>query len=143
MTKTCLITGAASGIGYEFAKIFHSNYYNLVLIDVNIEKLKEIKKDFESGSNNNVDLMDKDLSKPNVADEIYEDLQILRKFVLLVELVSNDLLTCHIVRILVGVLENCSYWSGPIITPRGGGKGKRSPEGRTRGGWGGLRSSST
>ena len=74
MKKTCLITGAASGIGYEFAKIFHSHNYNLVLIDLNIERLIEIKKDFEIVTYSNTILLHKDLSKPNIAEEIYEEL---------------------------------------------------------------------
>ena len=42
--ENVLITGATSGIGYEFAKIFASNNYNLILCARNKEKLKKIKE---------------------------------------------------------------------------------------------------
>ena len=39
--QNVLITGATSGIGYEFAKIFAQNNYNLVLVARNRENLKK------------------------------------------------------------------------------------------------------
>lgn len=44
MKKTVLITGATSGIGYEFSKIFIENEYNVVLIGRNLEKLRELEE---------------------------------------------------------------------------------------------------
>lgn len=38
--KNIIVTGAASGIGFEIAKIFSKDKINLFLIDQNIEKLK-------------------------------------------------------------------------------------------------------
>ena len=39
--KTVIITGSAQGFGYEMAKVFRKNNFNVVLSDVNEEKLKE------------------------------------------------------------------------------------------------------
>jgi len=47
MSKYVLITGASSGIGFEFAGIFASKKYNLVLAARSLEKLEEMKKDLE------------------------------------------------------------------------------------------------
>ena len=44
MTKTVLITGASSGIGLEFAKIFAKKGDNVILVARNEEKLVDIKK---------------------------------------------------------------------------------------------------
>ena len=43
MTKTVLITGASSGIGLEFAKIFAKKGDNVILVARNEEKLVDIK----------------------------------------------------------------------------------------------------
>ena len=43
MKKTVLITGATSGIGYEFSKIFMENHYNVILVGRNLEKLMELE----------------------------------------------------------------------------------------------------
>ena len=44
--KTALITGAASGIGYQLTQIFARHGYNLVLVDKNEQKLTEIINEF-------------------------------------------------------------------------------------------------
>ena len=44
MKKTVLITGATSGIGYEFSKIFMENHYNVILGGRNLEKLIELEE---------------------------------------------------------------------------------------------------
>ena len=38
-----LITGASSGIGYEFAKVLAKNKYDVILVSRNKEKLQKIK----------------------------------------------------------------------------------------------------
>lgn len=43
MKKTVLITGATSGIGYEFSKIFMENNYDVILVGRNLEKLRELE----------------------------------------------------------------------------------------------------
>ena len=44
--RTVLITGASNGIGYEFAKIYAKNGYNLVVVARNGDKLEASKKRF-------------------------------------------------------------------------------------------------
>lgn len=43
MREIVLITGATSGIGYEFSKIFYEKGYNLILIGRNESVLQEMK----------------------------------------------------------------------------------------------------
>jgi len=48
--ETVLITGASSGIGYELAKIYAKNNYDLVLVARRIEKLKRLKSEIEKNN---------------------------------------------------------------------------------------------
>ncbi|MCK3684175.1 SDR family oxidoreductase [Maribellus sp. YY47] len=72
MKEFCLITGAASGIGYEFARIFADQDYNLVLVDLNATKLSEIKNDFEEKYHCRIENMIINLTDPQAAQKIYE-----------------------------------------------------------------------
>ena len=45
--KTVVITGSARGLGYEMAKVFRKNNYNVVLSDLKEQTLKEAKKELE------------------------------------------------------------------------------------------------
>ncbi|NTV24333.1 MAG: SDR family oxidoreductase [Nanoarchaeota archaeon] len=65
-SRTVLITGATSGIGYEFAKIFHREGYNLVLTGRDKEVLKKLDKELGSVS------IALDLSKSGSVSELYE-----------------------------------------------------------------------
>lgn len=69
--KTVLITGATSGIGYELAKIFARNKYNLVLTGRNEERLNQIKNEFLA-LNISIDTFSCDLAKPNSAKQLFE-----------------------------------------------------------------------
>jgi len=46
--KTALVTGGASGLGYEFALLLAKDSYHLILIDIDSDKLNETKKELES-----------------------------------------------------------------------------------------------
>ncbi|RED50155.1 SDR family NAD(P)-dependent oxidoreductase [Seonamhaeicola aphaedonensis] len=72
--KTALVTGAASGLGWEFSKILAKNNFNLVLIDINIHKLHEAKKLIERKHTVKVITLVKDLSRPNISEEIFKDI---------------------------------------------------------------------
>ncbi|MDZ8104046.1 MAG: SDR family oxidoreductase [Nostoc sp. DedQUE12a] len=73
--KTALITGAASGIGYQFTQIFARNNYNLVLVDKNEQKLSEIADALPQKFNIFVKTFAKDLSIPTSPEEIFTELQ--------------------------------------------------------------------
>lgn len=74
MEETVLITGASSGIGYELAKLFAKDKYNLVLIGRNEDKLKEISKELKQ-EGISVMLVCKDLSQSKAPEEIYSILK--------------------------------------------------------------------
>lgn len=70
--KWALITGATEGIGYELAKLFAKDQYNLILVarsqDVLETRASALKKDFGIA----VETMAKDLFKREAPLEIYE-----------------------------------------------------------------------
>ncbi|MGG1400695.1 SDR family oxidoreductase [Bacillus salipaludis] len=70
MKRTALITGATSGLGYEFVKLFAADGYNLVLVARNQQKLEEIKHTF---THIEVTIIAKDLSLPGAAKEVFQE----------------------------------------------------------------------
>jgi len=76
--KTCLITGASSGIGKETAYVFAKNGYNLILAARRIENLNSIKIEILQKYNCEVDVINIDLSKQNSAEELYNKVLNLR-----------------------------------------------------------------
>ena len=72
---TVLITGAASGIGYQLARIFAHNNYNLVLVDRLAEKITKIAIDFAEEFRISVKPIIKDLSISTSPEEIFTELQ--------------------------------------------------------------------
>jgi short-subunit dehydrogenase len=75
MIKTALITGAASGLGYELSLLLARDAYNLILVDIDNEKVKSVKDEIQKSFNIQVDVLVKDLSKPNIAVEIVEEIR--------------------------------------------------------------------
>jgi short-subunit dehydrogenase len=69
--KITLITGAANGLGYEFACIYAKENNNLLLVDIEenklIEKVKELKENFIV----NVDYIVADLSNKDELRKVY------------------------------------------------------------------------
>jgi short-subunit dehydrogenase len=74
MSKTALITGASSGIGYELSKIFAKNGYDLVLVSRNRQRLEVIAKEMENQHDILVKVIPKDLSKSSAPQELYDDI---------------------------------------------------------------------
>lgn len=71
--KWALITGATSGIGYELAKLFAADHYNLILVARNAEKLTETAIVLQEAGAPDVIIIPKDLSVAGAAAEIYEN----------------------------------------------------------------------
>lgn len=73
MNKTVLITGASGGIGLEFAKIFASKGDNVILVARSEDKLVKIKKYLEKKYHIFVRFYAKDLTSPNAAKELFDE----------------------------------------------------------------------
>lgn len=63
MLKTAIITGGGGGIGGECAKVFSSNGYNCVLVDLNMQNAQGISLEIEKENRNHLAL-EADVSKP-------------------------------------------------------------------------------
>lgn len=72
MNKIALVTGAASGLGYEFSNLLARDSYDLILVDINDTKLIETKLGIEEKYNVSVKTLTCDLGKPNIAAFVYE-----------------------------------------------------------------------
>ncbi len=72
--ETALITGASSGIGLEFAKLFAADGSDLVIVARREERLKEIAEELSSAHGITVHVLAKDLSKPKAPEEIFSHL---------------------------------------------------------------------
>ncbi|MBN4057827.1 SDR family oxidoreductase [Olleya sp. AH-315-K02] len=73
--KTALVTGAASGLGFQFSLLLAKDSYNLILIDIDAKNLEYAQKRIQKNYNINVQILVKDLSKPNIAQEIFEHVE--------------------------------------------------------------------
>lgn len=76
MEKIALITGASTGIGKELSKIHAEKGGDLIIVARSEDKLNELKKELEEKYKINVFVISMDLTKPNAAREIYEQVQI-------------------------------------------------------------------
>ena len=71
MKKTALITGASGGLGKEFAKIHTKNGGDLVIVARSKNKLLKLKEQLEKKHGVHVSIIEKDLTEPNAAQEVY------------------------------------------------------------------------
>jgi uncharacterized protein len=70
-----LITGATSGFGYELAKLFAKDSYNLVLVARSEERLQEVTDELKQQYHIEVTPVAADLFRPEAAKEIYDEVQ--------------------------------------------------------------------
>lgn len=103
MNKTVLITGASSGIGYEFAKIFASKGDSVILIARSEEKLSKIQNEIEEKYNIKAYVFSKDLAKEGSGKELFE------------EITANGLTVDYLIN-NAGFGDNHSYLDTPFET---------------------------
>jgi uncharacterized protein len=72
--RYALVTGATSGIGYELAKLFAGDGYNLVIVARDENELRQKAQEL-SGANVDVVPIAKDLFQPEAAFELYEEVK--------------------------------------------------------------------
>lgn len=75
MSKYCLITGASSGIGEEFAYIFAKNNYDLILVARRKDRLEKIKETITKMYKVDVICLSYDLSSLENIDCLFKDLK--------------------------------------------------------------------
>jgi len=86
MTKTALVTGATSGIGYELAKLFARDGHNLVLVARGAGDLTRVAD--ECGALGvQATTIALDLSKPNAPQEVFDAL---RRRAIPIDFLVND-----------------------------------------------------
>jgi len=73
--QTVLITGASGGIGYELAKLFARDHFDLVLVARNSEKLNQIAAELQSKFGITVKTVALDLAAPPAARFLFEQMQ--------------------------------------------------------------------
>jgi short-subunit dehydrogenase len=74
--KTALITGANSGIGYELAKLFAKDKYNIIMVGRRKASTSNIDEEFSMlYPGQEFRYLEKDLSKDGAAAEIYEEVK--------------------------------------------------------------------
>lgn len=86
-----LVTGAASGIGYELAKLFAEHNYNLVLVGRSEPQLKLIAEEFKAQYEINVIAIVKDLFNKESSFELYDDI---KKLGIRIDVLVNDIDQC-------------------------------------------------
>ena len=69
--KRTLITGASTGLGKEFAKLYAKDNNDLVLVARNLKKLNEVKEEIENLYNVKCDVISADLSKKEEWEKVF------------------------------------------------------------------------
>jgi short-subunit dehydrogenase len=70
-----LVTGASSGMGYEYAKLFAKDGKNIVVLARSQDKLEELKRDLEKEHGTKVMVLVKDLADPRAPQEVFSELE--------------------------------------------------------------------
>jgi uncharacterized protein len=75
MKEWVLITGASLGIGYELAKVFATEKFNLVLVARNEARLKKVADELRAQYGIETKILARDLSLANAPQEIFDALR--------------------------------------------------------------------
>jgi short-subunit dehydrogenase len=72
--KLALITGAASGLGFEFCRLLAARGYNLVMVDKDREGLELSSRKLQQSSGISIESYVKDLGRNQAALELYREM---------------------------------------------------------------------
>lgn len=86
-SRYAVVTGATSGIGYEIAKLFAQDGYNIIAVSRTQEELDRVAQEFISQYGVHVETIAKDLFAENAGTELYQEVQSRN---LLVDVLVND-----------------------------------------------------
>ena len=73
--QTALITGASSGIGLEFSKLFARDGYDLVLVARSTQKLEALASELKQAHGVQVIVLPVDLSQAGAAQKVFDTVQ--------------------------------------------------------------------
>jgi short-subunit dehydrogenase len=73
--KTALITGASGGIGYELAKLFAHDHYDLVLVARSADKLSQVADELHRQFSVTAKAITMDLGLPGAPQQLFDQLQ--------------------------------------------------------------------
>ena len=73
--QSALVTGASTGIGYELAKLFAQDGYNIIAVARTEEDLQKAAMEFREQYGVQVEVLPKDLFGENAATELYQEVK--------------------------------------------------------------------
>jgi len=73
--ETVLITGASAGLGVELARLFAADGSNLVLVARRLDRLDDLARDLQKRCGIGVRTVQKDLSQPGAAQDLFTGLE--------------------------------------------------------------------
>lgn len=85
--KYALITGATSGFGYEFARLFARDGFNLVLVARTQDRLQEVAEELAVNHGIEARIVAEDLFEPEAAERIYKQT---RAWGITIDVLVND-----------------------------------------------------
>ena len=126
-----LITGATSGIGYEFASLYAKEKNNLILVARDTNKLQNIKLNFEKKYSVKVDVIALDLSLVNSSQKLISYLDD-KKIDILInnagigdygEFINNDIeKITSMINLNITTLTELTHYFTKLMVKNGGGK---------------------
>lgn len=73
--RTALITGASSGIGYEFARLLARDHFDLILVARSGDRLATIADQLSAGDGISVRVIARDLGRPGAAEALFAEVE--------------------------------------------------------------------
>ena len=73
--KTALVTGASSGIGYEFGRLLAQQGFNLVLVARSADRLAEIARELATAHPIKAEVVALDLSRPEAPAQLFAEVK--------------------------------------------------------------------